>query len=91
MDRETFKLVMAIGVLLNSALYLTGVVVAGLVTHSAFSWRFGIIAAGLTYLSYVCHFGSNPDDRWGLACEGLAAPLVWASIAAGVLAGLGLL
>ena len=30
MDRATFKLVMAIGVLLNSALYLTGVFVAGL-------------------------------------------------------------
>lgn len=91
MNLATFKLMMAIGVLLNSALYLISVIAAGLVTHNHAAWWLGIAAAGTTYLSYVCHFAAAEGDRTAETCQALAAPLVWFSIALGAAAGLWLL
>ena len=89
MDRATFKLVMAIGVLLNSALYLTGVLVAGLAEHNWPALRLTLAACGITYLSYICHFVANHDDNDNWAKR--ARLLVLLSIAFGASAGVALL
>ena len=83
----TFKLVMAIGVLLNSALYLTGCVAAGLIVGNPLAWRMGLAAAGATYLSYICHFASEGNDWHGA----WARVLVYTSILLGAFAGISLL
>ena len=88
MTRETFKLVMAIGVLLNSALYLAACFVAGLVLGKPLVYDLAIAASGVTYLSYIAHFSSEePGDH----LHSIAIYLVFASVALGVLAGLSLL
>ena len=93
MDRATFKLIMAIGGLLNSALYLAGGFFAGIVFGDPHVVKLALFAVGLTYLSYVAQFvaDANSDSRVLLAAAGLAPVLVWASIAIGLLAGLVLL
>lgn len=72
-----------IGVLLNSALYLTGCFVAGLVLQNAFAWRLALAAAGLAYLGYV----AQTLGRWGYT----APVFVVVSMVLGVAAGLVLL
>lgn len=72
-----------IGVLLNSALYLAGVFVAGLVMGNPYAWKFSLCSAGITYLSYLA--GLNAIPRW------IVMLLVCSSIAAGTVAGLALL
>jgi hypothetical protein len=93
MDRATFKLVMAIGVLLNSALYLSGCFIAGLATANAAAWVLALASCGVTYLSYICQLAGDAgsEDRL-LATLGRWAPvLVWTSICLGFLAGMALL
>jgi hypothetical protein len=88
MSRETFKLVMAIGVLLNSALYLGGCMIAGLVIRNGAAWKLALAALGITYLSYVCHFSST---SLGDALHSWGIRLVFLSVALGVVSGLALL
>lgn len=83
MDRAAFKSVMAAGVLINSALYLNGVFVAGLVEGNLWAWKLALAAFGVTYLSYLAQF-----IREGSI---LAVGAVWLSIALGAAAGLALL
>ena len=40
------------GILLNSALYLSSVIAAGLVTGHDLAWKLGILALGAAYVSY---------------------------------------
>ena len=87
MDRATFKLVMAIGVLLNSALYLGGCLIAGLATQNGIAWRFALAALGITYFSYVCHFAASEWNELGR----LAIIFVWLSVLLGACAGVALL
>lgn len=44
---------MIIGLLLNSALVLTGIFVAGLVTNTRLAWELAIVSAGLVYFLYL--------------------------------------
>lgn len=73
----------SIGVLLNSALYLTGCFVAGLWTGNSVAWRLALAGAGVTYVCYVIQ--PYPIPR-----PALIASLV-ASIALGLFAGLALI
>lgn len=78
---------LAAGILLNSALYLTGVVAAGLVTGNDAAWKMALAAMGLCYVSYTCQF--QYGTHWLYQTVGKAA--VACSIVAGVAAGIFLL
>ncbi len=82
-----------VGVLLNSALYLTGCFTAGLLVQNPFAWRLALAAAGVTYLGYVaqnivegCRFGLV-TEAWNRAVKAL----VIVSMVLGAAAGLVLL
>ena len=47
MTRETYKLVVAIGVLINGPLYLAGCFIAGLLLGNAVAWRLALAGAGV--------------------------------------------
>ena len=87
MTRETYKLVVAIGVLINGPLYLAGCFIAGLLLGNAVAWCLALAGAGVTYLSYVAHFVASAGEWW----ETAAGLLVYLSIALGIAAGLALL
>jgi hypothetical protein len=76
-----FQRLMGLGVLLNSALYLSACFVAGLVLHNPVAWRLAIAAMGVTYLSYSLQLLGHWSSRY----------VTFASIALGLLAGLSLL
>lgn len=42
-----------IGLLLNSALVLAGIFIAGLATDTALAWKMAIVSAGLIYFLYL--------------------------------------
>lgn len=50
MDERNFII---IGLLLNSALALAGIFVAGLVTDTPLAWKMAIVCAGLIYFLYL--------------------------------------
>jgi len=81
--------VFAVGVMVNSALYLIAVFVAGILTAHVGAWRLAIVAFGITYLSYLLGYNN--------ALYRLRSIGVWQAIAAGLsiivglLAGLALL
>ena len=93
MTRETYKLMMAIGVLLNSALYLLTVFVMGVVLDQVWAWKLAIAAIGCTYLLYVCQFTGNVSSDWRLerVMGSLAPWLFWLSLALAFAAGIPLL
>lgn len=70
-----------LGILVNSALYLSGCVAAGLVTGNGLAWRFALAAVGVTYIGYVLQY----------VAHALANAAVWLSVGLGVAAGLSLL
>ena len=82
MERQSFSAIVAWGVLLNGALYLALVFVAGLVMHQMLAVYLAIAAAGLTYLNCTMHLMLQPK---------LAAILSFIAIAFGTAAGLALL
>lgn len=73
-----------IGTMVNSALYLLCVFVAGLVTGHVWAWKFAVAAMGVTYLS---HFLASAGGEYMKR----APYFVVASIALGAAAGLLLL
>lgn len=87
------------GALVNSALYLTAVVAAGLLTANPFAWRCGIAAMGVTYLSYLSQaprlrFESHHDRTPAIYIPVpgvLRSAVLLSSIALGALAGVALL
>lgn len=89
MDRATFKTVVAVGVLLNSALYLSACLALGVIAQRPMVWRLALAAIGVTYLSYLLHSVADHDAQDAFAR--LARLMVYLSIALGVLAGLALL
>jgi hypothetical protein len=92
MNRDTFKLIMAIGVLLNSALYLFGVLFLAIILCDPAAAKLAIAAIGVTYLSYVAQFVADEHaEAPARAAWHLAPLLVWTSIILGVVAGLVLL
>lgn len=74
---------LVIGIYINSALYLMGVFVEGLLTAHPNAWRYALVAAGLSYLSYVMQVASVPRT--------LCAIVVCISFSAGAAAGILLL
>lgn len=72
----------AFGLIVNSALYLAAVFVAGLLTQNAWAWQAAIGTMGVTYLSYAAHLVERPRAARSLASL---------SILTGVVAGLRLL
>jgi hypothetical protein len=91
MDRATFKLVTAAGVLLNSALYLGGVLAAALLWRNRAAAELAIATLGITYLSYVCHLVGDHRERVNAWLGRRAPELTWLSILFGVAAGVLLL
>lgn len=93
MTREVFKLMMAIGVLLNSALYLLTVFVMGVLLGQAWIWRLDVAAIGCTYLLYICQFTGNvnSDDRLERIMGAVAPWFFWLALLLAIAAGLPLL
>ena len=88
MSRETFKLIIAIGVLLYGALYLVGCLVAGLCLGNRWAVILALSAMGVSYFSYVLHFVSTQTgDHW----QAWAGVVVWLSIVFGAAAGFAIL
>lgn len=79
-----WRLLSAHGAIVASAVYLGGVIAAGLATGNAVAWRVGLFSAGLTYLGYFVQVVMPPGE---LPAKGLSL----LSIAAGVVAGFALL
>ena len=52
MDLDTFRMFAAIGLLLNSALYLVGCLVLGVILGDLAVCKLAVAALGITYLSY---------------------------------------
>jgi hypothetical protein len=71
-----------LGAYINGALYLAGVIAAGLITGNAFAWKAAIAAAGVSFVTYVLVvWGARPA---AFVLSGLSNGL-------GLLAGLALL
>lgn len=60
LDRRQF--ILAFGAILNSALYLIFLFVAGLVTAHPMAWGAAIIDAGMIYVSYTLQ-AVAPEER----------------------------
>lgn len=44
----------SVAIIVNSALYLAGVFVAGIVMQDDLAWKFALVTAGLCYLCPMC-------------------------------------
>lgn len=77
------------GALLNSALYLVSVMIAGLFTQSFWATKCAIAAMGLTYLSYLTR--ATWEMRRTEALMAAGSLLTWLSITVGTGAGILLL
>ncbi len=73
-----------IGGLINSALYLGGVLLVAIVEHNRYASRLALIAIGLTFLAYLAQVQRGADSTIGAA-------IAVVSIVAGIGAGLALL
>lgn len=51
----------AIGVYLNSALYFSGIFIAGLLTNNELVWKLALAGVGFTYLLYVGQVMNAPE------------------------------
>lgn len=78
---------LVVAILLNAALYLTGVFVAGLVTNNALAWKLAIVSAGFATLCYVAQYHQFSASYYQKAMGTLTA----GSIVVAVIAGIALL
>ncbi len=74
---------LAIGIYLNSVLYLAGCFLAGMTTGNVWAWKVALASAAFCYLAYVSQVNDGP--RWA------SAFVVWLSVLAGMVAGIFLL
>ena len=77
-------LLIAVGVLLNSSLYLTGVFIAGLYTGNSLAWKMALVSFGVAYASYLAQF-LVPEKN------SLIGFLILLSILSGFVAGVSLI
>lgn len=78
---EARSIILAAGLILNSALYLIGVMIASIVLHKPNAMVCDVVACGIAYLSYFIQLaGANP--RVGTISVGCS---VIAGTAAGVM------
>lgn len=73
----------AIGIYINSALYLAGAFIAGLLLQNAWAWKLALVSAGISYIGYSLQVEKAPYRFSVLA--------VAVSILFGALSGLSLL
>lgn len=74
--------------MINSALYLIGVFIAGIVTHNPWAWKFALLTAALCYLSALTQAIIPVESQYyGWIVTGFVA----ASIAFGATGGIALL
>lgn len=78
---------LVIGLYINSALYLTGTFVAGIVTQHPWAWRASLASAGVSYIAYALQLPSPGKPE----TPGLNLLAVLLSVALGLAAGLILL
>lgn len=78
-----------VGALVNSAIYLLCVFVAGLVTGHPAAWKLALIAMGVTYLSHIISMHALCTAKTLL--RDIATATVVTSIAVGTTAGILLL
>jgi hypothetical protein len=78
---EPGKMLLIAGALLNSALYLTGCFVAGLVVGNPIAWKLSLVAAGLVFLAYSLMATGHP--RLSAASDYVGAASWVVGIAAG--------
>jgi hypothetical protein len=84
MSRDLLPLYLR-GLQINAALYLAGVILAGLAIQTPLAWQPAIISAGLAYLSYTClAVGYHASTRWTYWGQVLAVASVLLALAAGV-------
>ena len=67
---------------LNSALYLTGCFIAGIITNDHIAWKLALAATGITFIAYATALNGHDRTAGGASL---------ASIALGVAAGVALL
>jgi hypothetical protein len=77
------------GALVNGALYLVGVFVAGLVTAHPTASKLALAALGVTYIAHVIQFTAFQTSSEEMRDTGNM--VAWASVALGVAAGVLLL
>lgn len=77
-----------VGALINSALYLACVFIAGIVTAHPIAWKLALVAMGVTYLQ---HLTTLPDPSGWLPTLRFRLIMVLLSIALGLAAGIALL
>lgn len=77
-----------LGCYINSALYLVGCFVAGMLLHSP-AWKWALAASGAAFLSYIIQAWGYALDRKDVAIAGMASSLM--SNVLGLVAGLLLL
>ncbi len=70
--------------LLNSALYLTGCFVAGMVAGNAVAWKLALATTGLCFLSYMGQYFSGLGLVWRILSKLAALGSIVAGVAAGV-------
>lgn len=74
--------------MINSALYLIGVFIAGIITHNPAAWKIALFTAALCYLSALAQAIIPADSRiYGWVVTGFVA----ASVAFGAAGGIALL
>lgn len=82
------------GLLINSALYVAGCFVAGIVFGVPLAWKLAMTTAAIAYLSYTAQqiaLADRMSYEAGRVVHGIAIVLTLASVGTGAIAGLGLL
>lgn len=82
------------GLLINSALYIAGCFVAGIVFGVSLAWKLAIVTAAIIYVSYFVQTVGSFDGYQAStknALKGIAVLLTLASIVSGAVAGMALL
>lgn len=80
---DSDRKLLIVGILINSALYFTGVFVAGLLTNHPWAWKGALIGVGITYFGYSAQVMNAPRQA--------QIALVTLSVVAGIGCGLFLL
>ena len=70
--------------MINSALYLTGVFVAGIVTNNPGAWKMALLAAALCYLSALVQVTMPQDEGWRIVAMSNVVTTIIVGAAAGI-------
>jgi hypothetical protein len=73
--------ILALGAIVNGALYLAGVFVAGLLTGHPLAWKAALAAAGASFVGYSLQIADAPR----IACAIAVGLSIFLGVVAGVL------